>query len=200
MAAHNPVGNGVTIAIGAASTYVTLSQQSPYVRIYAKGTDTHVAIGTNPTATDTGYYIPSDSTAILSLGRVRSNRVTGITTGYGETTIDFAQGTGSPVDVGQLVEMTVTGNNQLSFGPTSGLGTFAQACYVTSINSELGEGGYNSTRITVDFDSQATVLASAGATFAWAQLSIVVRVGMGSASDGDSGIAYVQQIQTAGDA
>ena len=108
MAAHKPVGTGQTITIGAASTYVEFKQESPYVRIYAKGTDTFVAINTNPTADATGYYIPSNTSAILSMDKVRSNRVVGITTGVGETTLDFAEGTGSPVDVGQLVMLDVT--------------------------------------------------------------------------------------------
>ena len=197
MAAHNPVGTGQTITIGAASTYVEFKQESPYVRIYAKGTDTFVAINTNPTADATGYYIPSNTSAILSMDKVRSNRVVGITTGVGETTLDFAEGTGSPVDVGQLVMLDVTGNSVLSFGPGVGVAT-ANAAYVTSINSNLGQGGYNSTRITVDFDSQD--LAASDGTFPWAQLHKVARVGLGSASDGGSGIAYVQQIQIAGDA
>ena len=197
MAAHKPVATGQTITIGAASTYVEFKQESPYVRIYAKGTDTFVAINTNPTADATGYYIPSNTSAIVSMDKVRSNRVVGITTGVGETTLDFAEGTGSPVDVGQLVMLDVTGNSVLSFGPGVGVAT-ANAAYVTSINSNLGQGGYNSTRITVDFDSQD--LAASDGTFPWAQLHKVARVGLGSASDGGSGIAYVQQIQIAGDA
>ena len=197
MAAHKPVGTGQTITIGAASTYVEFKQESPYVRIYAKGTDTFVAINTNPTADATGYYIPSNTSAILSMDKVKSNRVVGITTGVGETTLDFAEGTGSPVDVGQLVMLDVTGNSVLSFGPGVGVAT-ANAAYVTSINSNLGQGGYNSTRITVDFDSQD--LAASDGTFPWAQLHKVARVGLGSASNGGSGIAYVQQIQIAGDA
>ena len=197
MAVHKPVGTGQTITIGAASTYVEFKQESPYVRIYAKGTDTFVAINTNPTADATGYYIPSNTSAIISMDKVRSNRVVGITTGVGETTLDFAEGTGSPVDVGQLVMLDVTGNSVLSFGPGVGVAT-ANAAYVTSINSNLGQGGYNSTRITVDFDSQD--LAASDGTFPWAQLHKVARVGLGSASDGGSGIAYVQQIQIAGDA
>ena len=196
MAAHKPVGTGQTITIGAASTYVEFKQESPYVRIYAKGTDTFVAINTSPTADATGYYIPSNTSAILSMDKVRSNRVVGITTGVGETTLDFAEGTGSPVDVGQLVMLDVTGNSVLSFGPGVGVAT-ANAAYVTSINSNLGQGGYNSTRITVDFDSQD--LAASDGTFPWAQLHKVARVGLGSASNGGSGIAYVQQIQIAGD-
>ena len=48
--------------------------------------------------------------------------------------------------------LDVTGNSVLSFGPGVGVAT-ANAAYVTSINSNLGQGGYNSTRITVDFDS-----------------------------------------------
>ena len=197
MAVHKPVGTGQTITIGAASTYVEFKQESPYVRIYAKGTDTFVAINTNPTADATGYYIPSNTSAIVSMDKVKSNRVVGITTGVGETTLDFAEGTGSPVDVGQLVMLDVTGNSVLSFGPGVGVAT-ANAAYVTSINSNLGQGGYNSTRITVDFDSQD--LAASDGTFPWAQLHKVARVGLGSASDGGSGIAYVQQIQIAGDA
>ena len=197
MAVHKPVGTGQTITIGAASTYVEFKQESPYVRIYAKGTDTFVAINTNPTADATGYYIPSNTSAIISMDKVRSNRVVGITTGVGETTLDFAEGTGSPVDVGQLVMLDVTGNSVLSFGTGVGVAT-ANAAYVTSINSNLGQGGYNSTRITVDFDSQD--LAASDGTFPWAQLHKVARVGLGSASDGGSGIAYVQQIQIAGDA
>jgi hypothetical protein len=197
MAVHKPVGTGQTITIGAASTYIEFKQESPYVRIYAKGTDTFVAINTNPTADATGYYIPSNTSAILSMDKVRSNRVVGITTGVGETTLDFAEGTGSPVDVGQLVMLDVTGNSVLSFGPGVGVAT-ANAAYVTSINSNLGQGGYNSTRITVDFDSQD--LAASDGTFPWAQLHKVARVGLGSASNGGSGIAYVQQIQIAGEA
>ena len=197
MAAHKPVGTGQTIAIGAASTYVEFKQESPYVKIYAKGTDTFVAINTNPTADATGYYIPSNTSAILSMDKVRSNRVVGITTGTGETTLDFAQGTGSPVDVGQLVMLEVTGNSVLSFGPGVGVAS-AHAAYVTSINSFGGVSVYESTRITVDFDSQD--LAASDGTFPWAQLHKVARVGLGSASDGGSGIAYVQQIQIAGDA
>ena len=192
MAVHNPVGSGVSLAIGVGNTYVTFKQESSAVRIHAKGSDCYVAIGTEPTVALTDYYIPQDTTALISLSKVRSNRVTGITTGYNETTIDFAEGTGSPFDVGQLVELQVFGNNQLSFGPTAGLGTFAQPAYVTSINSNLGQGGYNSTRITVDADLQGTVLASTGSTFVDAQMSKVVRVAIGK---GTSGTAYIQQIQ-----
>ena len=131
------------------------------------------------------------------MDKVRSNRVVGITTGTGQTTLDFAQGTGSPVDVGQLVMLDITGNSVLSFGPGVGVAS-AHAAYVTSINSFGGVSGYESTRITVDFDSQD--LAASDGTFPWAQLHKVARVGLGSASDGGSGIAYVQQIQIAGDA
>ena len=197
MAAHKPVGSGVTIAIGAASTYVEFKQESPYVRIYAKGTDTHVAINTNPTADDTGYYIPANTTAILSMDKIRSNRVVGITTGVGETTLDFAEGTGSPVDVGQLVMLDVTGNSVLSFGPGVGVAT-ANSAYVTSINSNAGASGYWSTRITVDFDSQ-DLAAAMPATWSWAQLHKVARVAVINGSAG-TGTAYIQQVQTAGDA
>ena len=197
MAAHKPVGTGASIAIGAASTYVEFKQESQYVSVGAVGEDCHVAIGTEPTAGATDYYVPSGGTAVLSLDKVRSNRVVGVTTGTGETTIDFAQGTGSPVDVGQLVMLDITGNSVLSFGPGVGVAT-ANACYVTSINSSLGQSGYESTRITVDFDSQ-DLAAAMPATWSWAQLHKVARVAVINGSAG-TGTAYIQQVQTAGDA
>ena len=195
MAAHNPVGTGVSVAISAASTSTTFKQESQYVRVVAVGGACHVAIGTNPTAATTDYYIPSGGTAVLSLGKVRSNRVVGITTGYGETTIDFAQGTGSPVDKNQLVSLEVTGNTALSFGPSLGIAT-ANAAYVKSINSFGGVSGYESTRIVVDRDSQYLTESS---TFPWAQLQKVVRVAV-IGSHGSSGHAQIQQVQIAGDA
>ena len=39
MAVHNPVGSGVSLAIGTGSTYVTFKQESAAVRIHAKGSD-----------------------------------------------------------------------------------------------------------------------------------------------------------------
>ena len=197
MAAHKPVGTGTSIGIGVASTYVEFKQESQYVRVVAVGEDCHVAIGTEPTAGATDYYVPSGGTAVLSLDKVRSNRVVGVTTGTGETTIDFAQGTGSPVDVGQLVMLDITGNSVLSFGPGVGVAT-ANACYVTSINSSLGQSGYESTRITVDFDSQ-DLAAAMPPTWSWAQLHKVARVAVINGSAG-TGTAYIQQDQTAGDA
>ena len=197
MAAHKPVGTGTSIGIGVASTYVEFKQESQYVRVVAVGEDCHVAIGTEPTAGATDYYVPSGGTAVLSLDKVRSNRVVGVTTGTGETTIDFAQGTGSPVDVGQLVMLDITGNSVLSFGPGVGVAT-ANACYVTSINSSLGQSGYESTRITVDFDSQ-DLAAAMPPTWSWAQLHKVARVAVINGSAG-TGTAYIQQVQTAGDA
>ena len=197
MAAHKPGGTGTSIGIGVASTYVEFKQESQYVRVVAVGEDCHVAIGTEPTAGATDYYVPSGGTAVLSLDKVRSNRVVGVTTGTGETTIDFAQGTGSPVDVGQLVMLDITGNSVLSFGPGVGVAT-ANACYVTSINSSLGQSGYESTRITVDFDSQ-DLAAAMPPTWSWAQLHKVARVAVINGSAG-TGTAYIQQVQTAGDA
>ena len=197
MAAHKPVGTGTSIGIGVASTYVEFKQESQYVRVVAVGEDCHVAIGTEPTAGATDYYVPSGGTAVLSLDKVRSNRVVGVTTGTGETTIDFAQGTGSPVDVGQLVMLDITGNSVLSFGPGVGVAT-ANAAYVTSINSFGGQSGYESTRITVDFDSQ-DLAAAMPPTWSWAQLHKVARVAVINGSAG-TGTAYIQQVQTAGDA
>ena len=108
----------------------------------AKGAGCHVAIGTLPTAATTNYYVHSGEAEVISLGTVKSNRVTGITTGA-TTTIDFAEGTGSPFEVGDAVSLTVTGQSDYDFTHK----------IVSSVDTSGGVDGYFSTRIVVDHDS-----------------------------------------------
>ena len=185
MAVHNPVGSGVSLAIGTGSTYVTFKQESAAVRIHAKGSDCYVAIGTEPTVALTDYYIPQDTTALLSLSKVRSNRVTGITTGA-TTTIDFAEGTGSPFEVGDAVSLTVTGQSDYDFTHK----------IVSSVNTTSGVDGYFNTRIVVNHDSSAgnpaSLLSSSQA---------ILRGSFMVAAYGDgTGTLHYQQVQSSGGA
>ena len=104
--AHKPVGNTKSISTSNTSARSdVISKQSNSLRVVAVGADCHVAIGTNPTATASNYYVASGTSEVISLGNVKSQRVVGVTTGS-TTTIDFPEGTGSPFEVGDSVELT----------------------------------------------------------------------------------------------
>mgnify|MGYP003134733574 FL=1 len=100
---HNPVGNGVSFSTATTSAQSSIiAKQSDSLRVVSVTADAHVAIGTNPVAAITDYYIPAGGTATLSLGTVKSQKVVGVTTGT-STIIDFPEGTGSAFDVGDVV-------------------------------------------------------------------------------------------------
>jgi len=91
---HKPVGVNSSFPIASAANRRGVDktlQQSDSLRVVAKGAGCHIAIGTLPTAATTNYYVHSGEAEVISLGKVKSNIVTGITTGA-TTTIDFASG------------------------------------------------------------------------------------------------------------
>ena len=60
MTVHKPVGLGSSIAVtsGTATTSSALSVQTKALRVVATA-PAFIAIGTNPTASTTDYYVPS---------------------------------------------------------------------------------------------------------------------------------------------
>ena len=97
---HKPVGVNSSFAIASGANRRGVDQtlqQSDSLRVVAKGAGCHVAIGTLPTAAATNYYVHSGEAEVISLGKVKSNIVTGITTGA-TTTIDFTHKIVSSVD------------------------------------------------------------------------------------------------------
>ena len=184
--ALNPVGNVVTIATsGTSAMSGAQAHKADTLRLVAKGADAHVAIGTNPTAAVTNFYIPEGGTASLSVGRPSSQRVVGVTTGT-TTKYDFPQGTGSPFVQGDAVTLSVTG---------------AQSYYdfshkiVQSVNTTSSVDGYFSTRIIVDTDTSGIATAfSAQAAELRGSFKIAVRTASGTGS------LYAQQVQITGDA
>ena len=60
---HIPVGIGSSIVIstGVATTSTAFSVQSTVLRVVAVGGAAHVAIGTEPSATTTDYYVSSST-------------------------------------------------------------------------------------------------------------------------------------------
>ena len=56
--AHRAVGAGQSIALAGAAATATFKVQSSVMRVVAKGAPAFVAIGTEPTATTSDYYVP----------------------------------------------------------------------------------------------------------------------------------------------
>ncbi len=207
--ALNPVGAGTSLALVAAGTVVqnqtgAQTHQSAYLRCVAVDCPVNVAVsgGTTASATAgiTSFFIRKDTSETLFIGKPRSNRVTGLTTETdGTTTIDFAEGTGTPFSVGDAVSLTVTGQDYYDFSHK----------LVKSINSTAGLNGYFSTRINVNYDygddnpgGIQTTFNNAGQV-SYAEMRSSFVVGAQSATGlGANGIGalYIQQVQTSGDA
>ena len=182
MTVHKPVGFGSSIAItsGAATTSSTLSVQTKALRVVATA-GAFIAIGTNPTASSTDYYVPAGGTAVLALSPA-SQRIVGIITGT-TTTITFPDGAGSPFVVGDYVTLTSVGQPYYNFTHQP----------VTAVDASSGVGGYYSTRITVSTSTSGIVTAFS--TDGDLRDSIKI-----SAYGTGAGALYYQQVQIAGDA
>ena len=207
--ALNPVGAGTSIALVAAGTVIqnqsgAQTHQSAYLRCVAVDCPVNVAVSMATTAAATAgitsFFIRKDTSETLFIGKPRSNRVVGLTTETdGTTTIDFAEGTGTPFNGGDAVSLTVTGQDYYNFSHK----------IVNSVNSTSGLNGYYSTRINVDYDygddnpgGIQTTFNNAGQVN-WAEMRSSFVVGAQSATGlGAQGIGalYIQQVQTSGDA
>ncbi len=208
--ALNPVGAGTSLALVAAGTVVqnqtgAQTHQSAYLRCVAIDCPVNVAVSGGSTAAATAgitsFFIRQDTSETLFIGKPRSNRVTGLTTETdGTTTIDFAEGTGSPFSVGDAVSLTVTGQDYYNFSHK----------IVKSVNDSSGSPtSYYSTRINVNYDygddnpgGIQTTFNNAGQV-PYAEMRSSFVVGAQSATGlGANGIGalYIQQVQTSGDA
>jgi hypothetical protein len=182
--AHRPVGAGssFTFTAGAATTSSAFSVQSSVLRVVAVGGAAHVAIGVNPTATNTDYYVPAGDTVTLGLTKA-SNRVVGVTTGT-TTIVTVPEGTQVPFGIGDYVTLIVTGQSYYNF-------THQQ---VLSIDTSAGVGGYYQTRMTVNYNSSGIATA-----FSATDASVVVSNKISAYGVG-SGTLYFQQVQITGQA
>ena len=207
--ALNPVGAGTSLALVAAGTVVqnqtgAQTHQSAYLRCVAVDCPVNVAVSMATTAAATAgitsFFIRKDTSETLFIGKPRSNRVVGLTTETdGTTTIDFAEGTGTPFNGGDAVSLTVTGQDYYNFSHK----------IVNSVNSTSGLNGYYSTRINVDYDygddnpgGIQTTFNNAGQV-SYDEMRSSFVVGAQSATGlGAQGIGalYIQQVQTSGDA
>ncbi len=190
--AHKPVGDGIVRSTSTTSAQTAAqAHKTDTLRVVSVGADSFVAIGTNPTAANTNYYVPSGGTATISLGGPQSNRVVGVSTSGTTTIIDFPEGTGSPFSAGDAVTLTA---NKTYYNFSHKI--------VTSVNVSSGaESGYYSTRIVVDNDygvGYAHTAIDGTNAGDWAELRGSFLVAAKTSTG--SGTIYAQQVQVSGDA
>jgi hypothetical protein len=182
--AHRPVGAGssFTFTAGAATTSSAFSVQSSVLRVVAVGGAAHIAVGSNPSATNADYYVPSGGTATLALTKA-SNRVVGVTTGA-TTIVTVPEGTQVPYGPGDYVTLTVTGQSYYNFTHQE----------VLSVDTSSDVDGYFQTRMTVNYNSSGIVTAFSAADATVINSNKVSAYGVGA------GALYYQQVQISGDA
>lgn len=182
--AHRPVGAGSSIAINLTSSQSSaFSVQSSVLRVVAVGAGAHVAIGTNPTAATTDYYIPSGQSATLGLTKA-SNRIVGITTGA-TTIVTFAEGTQCPFGVNDTVSLSVSGQSYYDFSHK----------VVKSVDTSSSINGYHQTRCTIDTNTSGIVTA-----FSSSDATLRNSLKLAARTDSGAGVIHLQQVQIAGDA
>ena len=183
--AHRPVGAGSSIAINATSAQSTaFSVQSSVLRVVAVGAGAHVAVGTNPTATTSDYYIPNGQEATLALTKA-SNKVVGITTGT-TTIVTFAEGTQCPFGVGDYVTLS---------GAQSYYNALITHQPIISVDTSAGVDGYHQTRCSIGANTSGIATAFSGTD---ANLRNSLRVA--ARTDTGNAVLHLQQVQISGQA
>ena len=185
--AHNPVGIGFTLITGGSSTAsAAFSVQTDALRIVAVTKDCHVAIGTNPTANHTNYFVVSGEPEALSL-TPKSQPVVGLTTGT-STTLHFSEGTGCVFNVGDTV--TVTGLTPSSLN-------FTHKPVERILTNASSQPGFFSTRAVITHDSSSSTVSGAStATFNGGHVRNSLKIA--ALTDGGAGSINCHQIQVAG--
>lgn len=182
--AHRPVGIGTSFSFsaGVASTSSAFSVQSNVLRVVAAGGAAHIAIGGNPTASRSDYYVTSNESATLALTKA-SNRVVGVTTGA-TTVVIVPEGMQVPFGVGDYVTLTANNQSYYNFSHQE----------VLSVDTSSDSNGYYQTRMIVNYDTSGIVTAFSSSD---ATISISNKV---SAYGVGSGSLYLQQVQISGQA
>jgi len=184
------VGAGTSITTSATSAQSgPISGKSTAIRVVATGQNTHVAIGTEPTAAVTDFVVPKDSAATLGFTNT-SARVVSYTKGT-TTILDFPQGTSSPFAVGDYVSLSCPANTDFDFTHKR-VKTVYNAS--SAVNYGAGENWFGQ-RIIVEHNS-----GSVSGTFNDPDATIRASFKVAARTDSGSGKLYIQQVQIAGDA
>ena len=186
--AHRAVGAGQSIALAGAAATATFKVQSSVMRVVAKGAPAFVAIGTEPTATTSDYYVPAGGTATLALTKA-SQRVVNVIVGSA-TTLVCPEGTQMPFVLGDRV--TIQDSSDSNYD------TKISNARVTQVLSSSGRDGYFQTRIVVAADTSGISTAFDAKCHASLYKSLSVSALTPDGATG--GVLYAQQVQTSGDA
>ena len=187
--AHRAVGAGQSIALaGAAATSSAFKVQSSVMRVVAKGAPAFVAIGTEPVATTSDYYVPAGGTATLAMTKA-SQRVVDIIVGAA-TTLVCPEGTQMPFVVGDRV--TIQDSSDSNYD------TKISNAQVTNVYTSSDRSGYFQTRIKVSADTSG--ISTAFDPGCHASLYRSNSVSALTPDGATGGVLYVQQVQTSGDA
>ena len=189
------VGAGTSITTGAASQQsIPISGKSTAIRVVATGQNTHVAIGTEPTAAVTDFVVPKDSAATLAFSNT-SAKISGITTATTYTYIDFPQGTSSPFAAGDYVSLDLADGSDQDYYEFSHKRVYA--VYDGSRTAYRGSGeNWFGQRIIVENDYGRNISTSLIDNNTTLRSSLKVA----ALTDTGSGKLYIQQVQIAGDA
>ena len=184
------VGAGTSITTSATSAQsAPISGKSTAIRVVATGQNTHVAIGTEPTAAVTDFVVPKDSAATLAFSNT-SARIVSYTKGT-TTILDFPEGTSSPFGVGDYVSLSCPANTDFDFTHKR-----VKTVYDKARTSQAYAGeNYFGQRIIVEHNS-----GSVSGTFNDPDATIRGSFKVAARTDSGSGKLYIQQVQIAGDA
>ena len=186
---------GTSITTSATSAQSSaISGKSTAVRVVATGQNHHVAIGTDPTAAVTDFFIPSGGVATLAVSNT-SAKVAAISTATTYTYIDFPQGTSSPFAAGDYVSLDLGGGSDQDYYNFSH--KRVKQVYSSGRTSEAYSGeNYFSQRIVVENDYGRNISTSLvdNNTTLRGSYKVAAR------SDSGSGKLYIQQVQITGDA
>ena len=187
--AHRAVGAGQSIALaGTAATSSAFKVQSSEMRVVAKGAPAFVAIGTEPVASTSDYYVPAGGTATLAMTKA-SQRVVDIIVGAA-TTLVCPEGTQMPFVVGDRV--TIQDSSDSNYD------TKISNAQVTNVYTSSDRSGYFQTRIKVSADTSG--ISTAFDPGCHASLYRSNSVSALTPDGATGGVLYIQQVQTSGDA
>ena len=184
------VGAGTSITTGAASQQSgPISGKSTAIRVVATGQNTHVAIGTEPTAAVTDFIVPKDSAATLGFTNT-SARVVSYTKGS-TTILDFPEGTSSPFAVGDYVSLSCSSQTDFDFTHKR-----VKTVYNKARTSQAYAGeNYFGQRIIVEHNS-----GSVSGTFNDPDATLRASFKVAARTDSGTGKLYIQQVQISGEA
>ena len=189
------VGAGTSITTSATSAQSSaISGKSTALRVVATGQNHHVAIGTDPTAAVTDFFIPSGGVATLAVSNT-SAKVAAISTATTYTYIDFPQGTSSPFAAGDYVSLDLADGSDQDYYEFSHKRVYSVYDRERTAYRGSGENWFGQ-RIIVENDygrNISTSLIDNNTTLRSSQK-------VAALTDTGTGKLYIQQVQIAGDA